>query len=207
MAGCASAARRERARPTADLVVHVILAAAAVFGWMVLFLVIVNLAATPRLSRARPPAGPAPRVSVIVPARNEERAITAAVGSQLAQDYPDFEVLVVNDRSTDRTGTILEALARENPRLRIISGADPGPGWLGKPHAGIHRRGAAPADRVLVRREHRAPGRPPLRAPGSAGLASRPRPGGLGHGASDPGARLSSLLLSAIRSGRPSLTL
>ena len=115
--------------------VHVILVAAAVCGCLVLFLVIVNLAATPRLSRAKTLAGPAPRVSVIVPARNEERAITVAVGSQLAQDYPDFEVLVVNDRSTDRTGTILEALARENPRLRIISGADPGPGWLGKPHA------------------------------------------------------------------------
>ncbi len=115
--------------------VHAILAAAAVCGWLLLFLVIVNLAATPRLSRVAIPAGRTPRVSVIVPARNEERGVAAAVRSQLGQDYPDFEVLVVNDRSTDRTGAILEGLALENPTLRIVSGADPGPGWLGKPHA------------------------------------------------------------------------
>jgi len=116
-------------------VVHIILAASAVCGCLALLLVVVNLALTPRLSQAAGPAGPTPRVSVIIPARNEERAIAAAVESQLAQDYPNFEVLVVNDRSTDQTGAILEALARQNPRLRIISGADPGPGWLGKPHA------------------------------------------------------------------------
>ena len=114
---------------------HAILVAAAAYGGLVLVSVILNLAMTPRLSRAAARPGPAPRVSVVVPARDEERLIGAAIRSHLAQNYPDFEVLVVNDRSTDRTGAILEALALENPKLRIISGSDPTPGWLGKPHA------------------------------------------------------------------------
>ena len=125
---------------------HAILAAAAVCGCLVLFFVIVNLAVTPRLSRTPTPAGPTPRVSVIIPARNEERSIAAAVRSQLAQDYPDFEVLVVDDRSTDGTRAILDALAPVNPRLRILEGMDPPPGWLGKPHAlWLGARGASGA--------------------------------------------------------------
>jgi chlorobactene glucosyltransferase len=116
-------------------VIQALLAAAAVYGCVLLFLVIVNLAATPRLSRAATSPGPTPRVSVIVPARNEERAVAAAVRSQLAQDYPDFEVIVVNDRSTDGTGLILEELAREHSRLRVVEGNEPPQGWLGKPHA------------------------------------------------------------------------
>jgi chlorobactene glucosyltransferase len=76
-----------------------------------------------------------PRVSIIVPARNEERDIGAAVGSLLAQDYPGFEVIVVNDRSTDRTGEILAAMEDPARRLRVVEGSEPPVGWLGKPHA------------------------------------------------------------------------
>ena len=76
-----------------------------------------------------------PRVSIVVPARNEERDIGAAVGSLLAQDYPDFEVIVVNDRSTDRTGEILAAMEDPGRRLRVVAGSEPPAGWLGKPHA------------------------------------------------------------------------
>jgi len=100
--------------------------------------VIVNLLITPRLSRGPAPAGataPEPRVSMIVPARDEERDIGEAVGSLLAQDYPDYEVIVVNDRSTDRTGEILAALPDPHRRLRVTPGAEPPNGWLGKPHA------------------------------------------------------------------------
>src|SRR5437016_4626781 len=48
---------------------------------------------------------------------------------------PKSEVIVVNDRSTDGTGGILEELARADPRLRVVSGSEPPPGWIGKPHA------------------------------------------------------------------------
>src|SRR5437588_12216306 len=75
-----------------------------------------NLRATPHLSRPARPDPPAwPRVSIVIPARNEEREIEAAVRSQLAQDYPDFEIVAVDDRSTDGTCGILEALSREDP--------------------------------------------------------------------------------------------
>ena len=115
--------------------VHGILLAAALYGLALLFLVVASLAATPRLSRTVLCRGPFPKVSIIIPARDEERAVAAGVGSQLAQDYPEFEVLVVNDRSTDGTGAILEGLARGDPRLRVLPGSEPPPGWLGKPHA------------------------------------------------------------------------
>jgi chlorobactene glucosyltransferase len=71
----------------------------------------------------------------VIPARNEEEDIERAVRSHLAQDYPNFQVIVVDDLSTDRTPEILEALAREDPRLTVVSGSEPPAGWLGKPHA------------------------------------------------------------------------
>lgn len=78
----------------------------------------------------------APLVSVLVPARNEEgRVLSACIGSILAQDYGRFEVVAVNDRSSDATGSILHAIAKADERLRVIDGVEPPPGWLGKPHA------------------------------------------------------------------------
>ena len=76
-----------------------------------------------------------PFVSFIVPARNEEAGIAASVSSFCTQDYPAFEVIVVNDRSTDRTGEILTGLAARYANLLVIDGSDPPDGWLGKPNA------------------------------------------------------------------------
>ncbi len=80
----------------------------------------------------------APRVSVIVPARDEERNIEACVTSLLAQDYDNFEVIVVDDGSTDATPTILARLARTpegQRRLRVARVEELPEGWAGKPHA------------------------------------------------------------------------
>ncbi len=74
----------------------------------------------------------APPISIVVPARDEERSIERCVRSLLAQTLADFEVIVVDDRSTDRTREILERLAREDSRLRIVAGAELPAGWIGK---------------------------------------------------------------------------
>ena len=79
--------------------------------------------------------GPLPRVSVVVPARNEERNIEEALRSLLALEYDNLELLVVNDRSTDRTGAILDRLAASEPRLRVVHLSELPTGWLGKNHA------------------------------------------------------------------------
>ena len=73
-----------------------------------------------------------PRISVLIPARNEEDNIGTCVQSLLAQDYPNFEVLVLNDNSTDRTFAILRALKEQDNRLKIITGKPLPHGWLGK---------------------------------------------------------------------------
>jgi chlorobactene glucosyltransferase len=83
---------------------------------------------------ARPP-NRLPRVSILVPARDEERSIERCVRSLLAQRWIDFEVIVVDDRSVDATPAILERLAREDSRLRVVRGAELPDGWVGKPWA------------------------------------------------------------------------
>jgi glycosyltransferase involved in cell wall biosynthesis len=88
----------------------------------------------------RNPVSPSgnPRVSIIVPARNEEEAIEQALRSLLALDYDNYEVIAVNDRSTDRTGEIMEQVAKNSgstPALRVVHHEELPPGWLGKTHA------------------------------------------------------------------------
>lgn len=90
-----------------------------------------------------PDLAPAPRrnegspvVSIVVPARDEERSIEAATRSKCLQDDPAFEVVVVDDRSSDGTRALLRGLERVFPAtLRVVDGVEPPPDWLGKPHA------------------------------------------------------------------------
>ncbi len=88
----------------------------------------------PRLSSPCLPADP-PFISILIPARNEERAIRRCVSAALAQRYPHFEVVVVDDGSTDRTPLILADLAVSDARLRVVQGRPLPPGWVGKCHA------------------------------------------------------------------------
>ncbi len=98
-----------------------------------------------------------PRVSVLIPARNEESRIRPCLESLLKQDYPDFEVLVLDDRSTDGTFNLVKELAKHNPsmrgvypehpkgveraysgrapQLKILKGKELPEGWVGKPWA------------------------------------------------------------------------
>jgi glycosyltransferase involved in cell wall biosynthesis len=75
------------------------------------------------------------RVSVVIAARDEERNLEEALRSVLQLDYAPLEVVVVNDRSTDATGAILNRLAARDPRLRVLHLTELPPGWLGKNHA------------------------------------------------------------------------
>jgi cellulose synthase/poly-beta-1,6-N-acetylglucosamine synthase-like glycosyltransferase len=81
---------------------------------------------------------PEPRLSIIVPARNEEESIAASLQQLLSLDYANYEVIAVNDRSTDRTREILDRVA-ETPaahgRLKVIHVDTLPSGWLGKTHA------------------------------------------------------------------------
>lgn len=76
-----------------------------------------------------------PPVSIIVAARNEQRNIREALQSLLQLTYPDYELIVVNDRSEDGTQAILEELADKHPHLKIVTIRELPPGWMGKNHA------------------------------------------------------------------------
>ncbi|MDQ9171892.1 glycosyltransferase family 2 protein [Oxalobacteraceae bacterium R-40] len=75
------------------------------------------------------------KVSVIIPACNEAGTLESALDSVLKVSYPDLEVIVVNDRSTDGTASILEHMTNRHPALRVVQIAALPPGWLGKNHA------------------------------------------------------------------------
>lgn len=88
----------------------------------------------------RRPATPKdePRVSIIVPARNEEESIRETLRQLLALDYLNYEIIAVNDRSTDRTGLIMDEVAKSpqaHGSLQVIHIPELPPGWLGKTHA------------------------------------------------------------------------
>lgn len=87
-----------------------------------------------KIEPCEPQAG-LPSLSIIVPARNEERNIARCVNSLLATRHPDFEIIVVDDRSTDATRGILDAIAQRDPRLKVVAGSQLPDGWVGKPWA------------------------------------------------------------------------
>ena len=76
-----------------------------------------------------------PRLSVIIAARNEAGTIENALKSVLAQNYPNLEIILVNDRSNDGTDKILQKLAEKDPRVLIHHVEELPPGWLGKVNA------------------------------------------------------------------------
>jgi glycosyltransferase involved in cell wall biosynthesis len=76
-----------------------------------------------------------PRISLIFAARDEEEKLPAALATLAALDYPNLEIIAVDDRSQDSTGAILEEFARAHRRLRVLHVTELPTGWLGKPHA------------------------------------------------------------------------
>jgi chlorobactene glucosyltransferase len=111
---------------TNDLIYHLI-----VFQSVILLIILSNIWITRRI-RHHYPLKVYPKVSILIPARNEERSIECCVQSLLAQDYPSFEVLVLDDQSSDGTRAMLERIAISQPALRIIHGEAPSSNQVGK---------------------------------------------------------------------------
>jgi glycosyltransferase involved in cell wall biosynthesis len=85
---------------------------------------------SPRYEQPEPPL-----VSAILPARDEEDNLARCLASLSAQDYSNLEIIVVNDRSTDRTGQIAQTAAERDPRIRVLKIERLPAGWTGKTHA------------------------------------------------------------------------
>jgi chlorobactene glucosyltransferase len=100
------------------------------------------------LSSGRRHAPPAlfPAVSILVPARNEEKNIARCVGSLLAQDYPDFDVFILDDQSEDATRSILDEIALSQTRLHVIAGRPLPADRLGKSWACAQLAEQAPGE-------------------------------------------------------------
>jgi hypothetical protein len=96
-----------------------------------------------------PPAVAGPLVSVIVPARDEERGIGRAIASLRALDYPALEVVVVDDESRDGTLAAARAAAGDDPRVRVLPGRPLPAGWVGKSWACWQGVGAAGGEWLL----------------------------------------------------------
>ncbi len=108
-----------------------------------------------RLPRPLPPPGEwregeAPFVSIVVPARDEERNVSSLLASLAATEYPKFEVIVVDDQSSDRTPELVEGAPRRNAwEIRLLRGETPPAGWFGKPWACFQGAKAAGGDLLL----------------------------------------------------------
>lgn len=114
-----------------------LLAAFILLGWLLVAQEV--LRGNRRLKRLATLSAPTPvawpRVSVVFAARNEAATIAAAVPTMLTLDYPDLEVIAVNDRSEDDTGALLDRLAATAPRLMVEHVRALPEGWIGKTHA------------------------------------------------------------------------
>ena len=112
-----------------------------------LTMTVINLRIYARPAAGRPSAGAVPpdgrpRISVCIPARNEERNLEAVVRGALANGEVGLEVLAYDDQSTDGTPRILAALAAEDPRVRTVPTQPLPAGWNGK-QWGCERMGQA----------------------------------------------------------------
>lgn len=107
----------------------------AVIGLYAALLTIGNIIYMHRLNRLKGGEDEGVFVSVCIPARNEEEHIGKTVRALLKEDWPRYEILVLDDQSSDRTREIVEEIAREDSRVRVISGRPLPPGWKGKINA------------------------------------------------------------------------
>jgi cellulose synthase/poly-beta-1,6-N-acetylglucosamine synthase-like glycosyltransferase len=105
-----------------------------------------------RLKRRRVVRSPEPLVSILIPAKDEQQRIADCLESALAQNYPNFEVIAVDDRSADDTGAVMDHLAADHSRLKVIHlrEGDLSEGWTGKCNALHHAVALAKGQWLLL---------------------------------------------------------
>jgi glycosyltransferase involved in cell wall biosynthesis len=105
-----------------------------IFGLWIYFLLfmIKSFRFAPHLESFKRTEFKAPLVSVILPARNEEKYIGRCLETLLAQDYPNFQIVAINDSSTDRTGQIIQEYSSKDQRVVYVSAPAKPEGWAGK---------------------------------------------------------------------------
>ncbi len=128
---------------THSLIIHLV-----VFQAIILTVILSNWWFLHR-AKKHTPQGALPMVSILVPARNEERNIAKCVGLLLAQDYPSFEVIICDDQSTDATRSILEQISLKQPKLKVMDGVPLPEGHLGKNWACVQLARQAQGDLLL----------------------------------------------------------
>jgi chlorobactene glucosyltransferase len=117
--------------------------------WLLLWAGVPKWGTKWRLQRPEQPRASGPRVSICVPARDEVHNIGICVAAALASRWPDLEVIVVDDRSTDGTGNAAREAAGGDPRFRLVAGTEPPVGWAGKAWACSRAAGEAIGDYLL----------------------------------------------------------
>ena len=117
------------------IVLNVLAVLAAISSFLVLLFLLLTHRNAPRFLesiQSIKQVNEKPRVSVIITARNEEDELSRCLGSLIRQDYPDLEVILVDDSSADRTLAIAESIRKLDRRIRIVEAGQREEGWIGK---------------------------------------------------------------------------
>lgn len=129
------------------IIVYSIIVAIALF--IFLLTTLANLPLFPKLQRDTQPHNAIPAISILIPARNEAAVIEQTVQRILAQTYNDFELIILDDGSTDGTADLAKRAAAGDKRLKLIHGTPLPSGWLGKNWA-CHQLGQAAVGELLI---------------------------------------------------------
>lgn len=117
--------------------------------FLLLLILIWNLSILRRKKYAAIADAKLPFVSVLIPARNEELNIANILNSLLTQDYPNYEVIVLNDHSEDNTGKIISEIKQKHPELVVLNGKPLPEGWTGKCYACTQLHEASKGEYIL----------------------------------------------------------